>query len=118
VPIHPEFFSPGLARSGEFLVAEIDGALQGFACMDAASSELRAVFISPQAHGRGVGATLVRRLEARARELGVRNWSVMASLNAEAFYGALGFRVLSRTVWHHPNGFDLPCVKMEKVLAL
>ena len=46
----------------------------------------------PNATGRGVGRALFEACEAAAREAGVSKFECYASLNAERFYAALGFK--------------------------
>ena len=51
-------------------VAIEDGRLLGYAVLDAASGEVDAVFVEPAHQGRGIGAMLMRRLEAAALAAG------------------------------------------------
>ena len=45
--------------------------------------------------GRGVGAALLARVEARARRLGLRRLATEASITARPFFQARGFRVIA-----------------------
>ena len=112
----PDGFASAL-RNDEFFVAEQGGSVRGFGFLNARSREVEGIFVSPSVHRQGIGALLLGTLEERARDLGLIELRLSASLNAEAFYLSAGFVVVQRTVWHHPNGFDLPCVLMEKALV-
>ena len=48
----------------------------------------------PEWLGRGVGRAIYRHCEERARTAGVQRFECYASLNAEGFYAALGFKSL------------------------
>jgi N-acetylglutamate synthase-like GNAT family acetyltransferase len=101
----------------EFYVAEREGEVVGFGNLDREAGEVEAVYVAPDAAGRGVGMKLLRTVEARARELGIKSLSVDASLNAVGFYERAGF-VLRATGAHRLwNGVDLPCAHMSKELA-
>lgn len=53
--------------------------------------KLRQMAVDPALHRSGVGAALVRRLEADARSRGVRQVVMNARLTAVPFYAALGY---------------------------
>ena len=99
------------------VVAEEAGAVTGFGELDAERAEVVAVYVAPDAAGRGVGATLLARLEAMAREGGLAWLTLCASLNAEAFYARHGWRPIGRE--RHPVGdtVAVDCVRMEKRVA-
>lgn len=101
----------------EFYVAEEGGEVIGFGSLNAEAGEVDAVYVAPAAAGRGVGMELLRTVEARARELGLKSLRVSASLNAVGFYERAGY--VSRATGAHRlwNGVDLPCAHMSKELA-
>ena len=101
------------------IVAERDGRIAGFGALVIANRELRACYVHPGAARCGVGRALVAELETRARAAGLEALELDASLNAEAFYRALGYRTLRRGVHQlHRAGRDIPmpCAKMRKGL--
>jgi putative acetyltransferase len=100
----------------EFYVAEGEGEIIGFATLNLAGGEVEAVYVHPAATRRGVGLKLVRTLEERAREGGLKSLHLCASLNAVEFYERAGF-VRQRDTSHRlANGVEIACVLMSKGL--
>ncbi|MBW8725711.1 MAG: GNAT family N-acetyltransferase [Inquilinus limosus] len=78
-------------------VAELDGAIAGFATVlarDDGGAELEDLFVDPAAWRRGVGARLVAEAERRAAALGARALHVVAHDRARTFYERCGFRMV------------------------
>ena len=68
-------FTPddALVPSSAFLVARVDGQPVGCGAirpLDSATAEVKRMYVSPKARGRGVGRQILRDLESRARQLG------------------------------------------------
>ena len=83
------------------VVAELDGAIVGFATVlprGAGEAELEDLFIDPASWRRGIGARLVAEAEQRAAALGARSLHVIAHERAQAFYERCGFRVVGMAV--------------------
>lgn len=79
------------------VVAELDGAIVGFATVlprSAGEAELEDLFVDPAAWRRSVGTRLVAEAETRAAALGARSLHVIAHERARAFYERCGFRVV------------------------
>lgn len=100
------------------LVADADGLPVAFGFIDRDDAELAAVYVDPHHARRGVGRRLVAALEVDAAAAGLVQLWLSASLNAVRFYEASGWTARRRDTWRHPAGFDLPCVQMDKQLAL
>lgn len=96
-------------EDGRCWVCEEGGAVQGFAALDAEAASVWALFVAPQAEGRGLGQILLDRLldEARARGLAALSLDTGAGTRAEAFYLARGFTIAAR---------DGDIVRMTRVL--
>jgi len=83
---------------GTFLVARDAG--RAVACgairlLDAKTAEVKRMYVEPDQRGKGVGRTVLGRLEAAARELGARRLVLETgthSPEAIALYGRAGFR--------------------------
>ncbi|MBG8559463.1 N-acetyltransferase [Pseudomonas sp. FBF18] len=56
-------------------------------------------------------------LEALARNLGLAQVNLDATLNAAAFYRQCGYVGEATALYHSPRGIDLACVPMTKVLV-
>jgi len=111
----PERYLPGM-RDFEFFVAE-EGRVLGFLILNLQGSELNAVYVHPDATGRGVGRRLYETAEDLACEKGLAGLMVKSTVNAVGFYEMLGFRRVRDMVHRSPAGIDLPCVEMKKKLA-
>jgi GNAT superfamily N-acetyltransferase len=87
---HPEelHVPPAQIANGQVIVAELDGAIVGFAAVVA--GELDGLFVEPDLWGRGIGRALVDAATHEARERGLA-LRVIASPSARRFYEACGF---------------------------
>ncbi len=105
-----------MTAGGErYVVAERGGRLVGYAARR--GREVTAVFVSP-AHARaGIGAALLRRIEADARRAGVASAFVRAARGAVPFYEAEGYRGLRAIIVPLPGGASLRARFLSKRLA-
>jgi putative acetyltransferase len=93
--LKPEHLAPGI---GTFLVARDGGQAVGCGALrrlDEATAEVKRMYVEPAARGRGVGAVVLERLEAAARELGVEKLVLETGIyqaEAIALYRRAGFR--------------------------
>ena len=97
-------------------VAELDGESVGIGALVLEESELRAVYVAPEAARQGCGSALVHEIERTARNSQVARLTLHASLNAEQFYADLGYDVLERTEVVLPNDHRMAVVRMGKDL--
>jgi N-acetylglutamate synthase-like GNAT family acetyltransferase len=104
-------------REKEFYVAEEGGRVVGFGALNVGSGEVEAVYVGPEAVGRGVGMKLLRKVEERARAAGLKGLRVDASLNAVGFYERAGYSLEDMGAHRLWNSVDLPCAHMSKELA-
>jgi GNAT superfamily N-acetyltransferase len=86
------YFGGGVLDRGAF-VFEVDGAVAGFALID---EELRHLYVTPEAQGRGVGSALFERAQ-EARPGGFRLWVFQENRRARRFYEARGCRLIRQT---------------------
>jgi GNAT superfamily N-acetyltransferase len=109
-----------LVAAGRYRVADRGGTLLGGAGWeegaDGASATIRAVFVHPAAHGRGIGAALVTAIEEEFARRGIFRLIVPAALNAVGFYQRLGYVPLERRV-AELDGVRLPYQQMLKQAA-
>ncbi len=117
-----ETFTPldyHLLTSGGYYVTETAGRLIGSGGWgrderDAALAHVRAVYVHPEFLRKGVGRRLVAVAEARGKQAGCNAFAANSSLNAVAFYAALGYRVISERVLTLKGDVAFPIVRMEK----
>ncbi len=81
------------------------------------TARILGVFVHPLFAGAGVGRLLVERVESEALAAGYRALNLSATLNAEVFFDALGYRVTGQGGWALPSGHEIPVVLMRKLLA-
>jgi putative acetyltransferase len=74
------------------LIAELGGCPAGLGALVVANSELRACYVVPEAALQGVGTALVVEIERLAKAHGLDHLELLASINAQPFYEALGYR--------------------------
>jgi GNAT superfamily N-acetyltransferase len=79
-------------------VWQADGAIQGFAALDADAASVWALFVAPDAEGQRAGRNLLERLiaDARSRGLAALTLDTEAGTRAEAFYRAAGWTITGR----------------------
>jgi GNAT superfamily N-acetyltransferase len=87
----------GLLGQGSFFVAQVHGQTVGVAGWsadggDQSAAWIRYVFVRPDVVRQGIGRRVMAAVEASARANGRRVFHVWSSLNAVAFYQALGYR--------------------------
>jgi GNAT superfamily N-acetyltransferase len=96
-----------------FLVAEQpENELIGFGILVPEKNELRAVYVRPNPCGK-VGTQILAELLARAKAAKCLYLEADASINAEHFYAANGFYILSRGMHKMNTGDEMACVKMR-----
>jgi putative acetyltransferase len=93
-----------------------DGGVVGFGAVDLQSGEVRAVYVHPDHAGEGVGSAILRELEGRARDEGLADLHLTASLTAVPFYERHGWESTEPTAYELEEGVELEAVEMEKSL--
>ncbi len=96
-----------------YFVAELDNQIVGFALLDSRSPVIGGVYVDPASTRQGIGSRLLQTLESEAFRKQIPVLSVLASLNAVAFYESRGYRSIQRSVL----ASSLSVVAMEKRLA-
>lgn len=84
------YLPEGQIANGQVIVAEIGGAIVGFAAV--VGGELDGLFVEPDLWGQGIGRTLVDAATHEARKRGLA-LKVIANPRARRFYEQCGFRV-------------------------
>ncbi|HET7921423.1 MAG TPA: GNAT family N-acetyltransferase [Gammaproteobacteria bacterium] len=92
------------------------GEICGFGSLQIEKARLASLFVHPDQAGTGVGALLLARLEALAREAGLDQLHVESSLNAQSFYARHGFELNRRGKYCMSTGLSMECAEMTKPL--
>jgi putative acetyltransferase len=118
VPERVETFRRWIGRGEELIVVATNpaGTIIGFGSIVPSDSELRAVYVNPRYGRQGIGRALLGRLEELAREAGLIELRMNASINAVPFYEAHGFVALERGEHVMSSGGRMACVSMRKAL--
>jgi putative acetyltransferase len=90
--------------------------LQGIGILEVDNAELSAIYIHPNAVGKGIGSKLLNELEKIARKSNIFKIIVHSTLNAKGFYIAHGYIEQELTFHDLPNGSKLECIRMFKIL--
>lgn len=77
--------------------------------------EVKALYVSPEAQGEGVGRLLLGELEKEAKSCGCTCLGVCSTLNAVPFYQSCGFVLVGETM-HCVGSHSLQCQIMRKQL--
>ena len=93
---HPDAIDVPIEQieAGQVFVAEIDGAIVGFAAVlprADGNAELDGLFVDPDCWRHGIGRELIGHAVERARASGAEALHVVGNPHAEAFYRASGF---------------------------
>ena len=95
-------------------VATIDGRVVGYADVQA-SGYIDHFYVASEAGGLGVGGALMRRILARAAELGLAALTSHVSIAAQPFFAHFGFEVVEHRVFD-VCGVEMRNAAMRKAL--
>ena len=95
-------------------VALVDGEIKGYADVQA-DGYIDHFYVAAEAGGTGVGDRLMRRVLARAEELGLPGLHSQVSLTAQPFFAHVGFEVVEQRVVE-VRGVEMRHVAMRKRL--
>jgi putative acetyltransferase len=98
----------------EMYVATLGDAVIGFGHYH--RGEIMAVYVDPLHIGRGIGSTLIAKLEEVARADGATHLHLNAALNSVGFYAACGYAQTRETMYMTRGGLVMKCALMEKDL--
>ncbi|MBK5413374.1 GNAT family N-acetyltransferase [Pseudomonas sp. TH31] len=118
-------WTAGAAKDGydglmekHFYLGCIEGAPVATGMLDLERNEIGAIFVLPGFMGQGIGLKILNYLEGLARDLGLEEVNLDATLNAADFYRRYGFVGDAPAIYHSPSGLQLACVPMVKGLLL
>lgn len=93
------------------------GKVVGFCLALLDQSKLQALYVHPDYSGLGIGAALLRAVEARCQAAGIETLELNASYNAESFYRANGYAPVRQTSQPLADGSAMGAVLMSKRLG-
>jgi len=97
-------------------VATLDEIVVGTGTIDCDTGRLDAIFVRPELVRRGIGSQIVSFLEQLGRAAGLTQLTLDSTLNAAPFYRSCGFSGDETSSYRSPQGIDLDCIPMAKVL--
>lgn len=100
-----------------FYLGCVDGEPVATGMLDLESSEIGAIFVLPGFMRQGIGLKILNHLEDLARDLGLEEVNLDATLNAADFYRRCGYVGDEPAIYHSPSGLQLACVPMVKGLG-
>ncbi|MBN1379838.1 MAG: GNAT family N-acetyltransferase [Gammaproteobacteria bacterium] len=98
------------------LVAEETNDIVGLGILDVKGAEVCAIYVHPDHTGKGIAKNILLKLESLALERKVSSLNLCATINAVGFYKHYNYIVDGKTVHQLPNGAELKCIKMHKVI--
>jgi len=99
-----------------FYLGCIQGEAVATGMLDLDYREIGAIFIRPDFMQRGLGKRVLFFLEDLARDLGLTEVCLDATLNAVDFYRRCGYVGEESAIYQSPSGLQLACVPMVKKL--
>ena len=112
----PSVYEQALKEKAFLVANDSQQNLMGLGILDAHSAEISAIYIHPDAVGKGVGTKLLYKLEEIARNSNVAKVTLHSTLNAKGFYQKHGYLDHGLTFHRLSNGSKLECVRMFKDL--
>ncbi len=100
-----------------FYLGCIDGQPVATGMLDLDNREIGAIFVLPDFMQRGIALRMLSHLERVARDLGLKEVMLDATLNAEDFYRRCGYAGEASAIYHSPSGLQLACVPMAKSIV-
>ena len=80
-------------------------------------ARVRAMFVRRDWTRRGLGRSILEACEEAARAEGFTKLTLLATLPGEQLYRAFGFRELRRGTESMPDGVELECVEMDRLIT-
>lgn len=97
-------------------VAEENNVIIGIGEYVPDNNELRACYVHANTAQKGVGRSLVEKLETHAKQNGVKFFELDSSITAVPFYKKIGYDVIEEGEHELSTGLIMKCYKMRKDL--
>ncbi len=116
IGLHPDGYAGGKAKGESYRVAANENNhVCGFS--STITDRLLALYVHPDAQGMGIGALMLSDAERRIQQSGVAEAKLNASLNAETFYAARGWKFTSFDSFVSRGGLSLQIARMQKAFT-
>ncbi|MEO4015150.1 GNAT family N-acetyltransferase [Pseudomonas rossensis] len=122
-PQQLDVWTSGAAEDGycglmekHFYLGCIQGEPVATGMLDLERREIGAILVLPGFMQRGIGKRILDYLECLARDLGLVEVKLDATLNAAQFYRRCGFVGEQTAIYQSPSGLQLACIPMVKRL--
>ncbi|MBN2570112.1 MAG: GNAT family N-acetyltransferase [Deltaproteobacteria bacterium] len=112
----PAIYDQALEEKVFLVVHNAKQDLLGLGILDIGNAEVSAIYVHPDAAGKGIGSVLLNELEKIARSSNILKLTIHSTLNAKSFYMAHGYLEQALTFHNLPNGIKLECIRMFKEL--
>jgi len=109
----PARFAKSEGEGNQQYVVFSESKLVGFGAINVQNKQLVSLFVEPESAGHGFGQQILDFLLDVAREAGLDELHLDASLNAVGFYAKNGFVELGRGSFETQNGTMLESVQMK-----
>ena len=106
--------SLGGDRRETLFVGDLDHAIVGVSGL--LGSRISAVYVHPLYARQGIGTQLLQAIERTAIARHIKSLSVTASLTAQPFYQARGYRIVGESCIKAQSGMHIRCIEMQKQL--
>lgn len=113
----PSIYDQALKEKVVLVAYDSQQDLLGLGILDIENSEISAIYINPDAAGKGLGTKLLNELEMTARNSKIFRITVHSTLNAKSFYVNHGYIAQELALHSLSNGSSLECVRMIKDLS-
>ena len=113
----PSVYDQALKEKVVLVAYDSQQDLLGLGILDIENSEISAIYINPDAAGKGIGTKLLNELEMTAKKSKFFRITVHSTLNAKSFYMNHGYIDQELTLHRLLNGTKLECVRMVKDLS-
>ncbi len=98
-----------------YIVALEDDEIVGAGNIDLDNGEVKGIFVHPEHLRKGLGTSLLKKMEEKARNSNLEKLHVNSTITAKEFYESRSFEVVEETT-QETNGVELQTYKMEKTL--
>ncbi len=100
------------------IVAEEGDEILGFGILNVEKKSIESLYIKPHMAGKGIGAILIKKIEAIAQIKDIGELTLYSTINSVSFYHHMGYHGEDNTVFKLSTGDELDSVFMMKELSL